>query len=259
MAICLKIGLIVGFLMSLPLVSISKQTFIEMEVIGVTLDAIGQNPIVILADKETKKVLPIWVGFPEASAIERELKNAPSVRPMTHDLLHSILGRMKVTVKEVRIVELKGQTFYASLFLNSNKELIEVDARPSDAIILALKSRAPVFVSTEILDKQGVGLTKEEASQERYGIRVQQLTPSLASHFNFKGQKGVLVSGVVSGSVSEASGIRVGDIVTKIGRKEVENVKDFEDTLDALKGTHSIRISIFRDGLSKEVTLSLKP
>ena len=63
MATCLKIGLIVGFLMSLPLVSISKQTFIEMEVIGVTLDAIGQNPVVILADKETKKVLPIWVGF----------------------------------------------------------------------------------------------------------------------------------------------------------------------------------------------------
>ena len=178
---------------------------------------------------------------------------------MTHDLLHSILGRIKVTVKEVRIVELKGQTFYASLFLNSNKGVIEVDARPSDAIILALKSKAPVFVSTEILDKQGVGLTKEEASEERYGIRVQQLTSSLASHFNFKGQRGVLVSGVVSGSVSEASGIRVGDIITKIGLKEVENVKDFEETFDALKDAHSIPISIFRDGISKEVTLSLKP
>jgi bifunctional DNase/RNase len=259
MATCLRIGLIVGLLMSLPPVSISKQTFIEMEVIGVSLDAVGQTPVVILADKETKKVLPIWVGFPEASAIERELKNAPSVRPMTHDLLHSILGRIKVTVKEVRIVELKGQTFYASLFLNSNKELIEVDARPSDAIILALKSRAPVFVSTEILDKQGVGLTKEETSKERYGIRFQQLTPSLASHFNFKGQKGVLVSGVVSGSVSEASGIRVGDIIMRIGLKEVENVKDFEETLDGLKDAHSIPISIFRDGTYKEVTLSLKP
>jgi len=259
MVTCLKIGLTVGLLMFLPLASISEQTFIEMEVKGVGLDPIGQNPVVILRDKEEKKALPIWVGFPEARAIERELTNTPSVRPMTHDLLHSILGRIKVTVKEVRIVELKDQTFYASLFLNSGKELIEVDARPSDAIILALKSKAPVFVSSEILDRKGVGFKEEEASEERYGIRVQQLTSSLASHFNFKGQKGVLVSGVVSGSVSEASGIRMGDIITKIGLKEVENVKDFEETFDALKDAYLIRISIFRDGTSKEVTLSLKP
>ena len=259
MATCLKIGLIVGLLMSLPPASISEQTFVEMEVIGVTLDGIGQNPVVMLANKEKQRILPIWIGLPEAGAIERELKNTPSVRPMTHDLLHSILGRMKVAVKEVRIVELKGQTFHASLFLISNKELLEVDARPSDAIILALKSRAPVFVSTEILDKQGVGLTKGEASGERYGIRVQHLTPSLASHFNFKGQKGILVSGVVPGSVSEASGIRVGDIITRIGLKEVENVKDFDEILDGLKDAHSIPISVFRDGISKEATLSLKP
>ncbi len=262
MGTCLKVGFIISLLVSLALVSVSKATspaFIQMEVRGVSLDAIGQSPVVILADKDGKRALPIWIGFLEASAIERELKNMPSVRPMTHDLLYSILGRIKVTVKEVKIVELKDQTYYASLFLNSNKEPIEIDARPSDAIILALKSKAPVFVSTKILDEQGIAFTKKEASEERRGVRVQPLTPSLASHFNFKGQMGVLVSEVISGSPSDASGIKAGDIITKIGLKEVGSLQDFEETFDALKDARSIRISIFRNGKFREVTLSLKP
>ncbi len=258
----LKIGFIVGLLVSLALACVAKEispAFIEMEVRGVNLDALGQNPVVILADKEEKKALPIWIGILEASAIERELRNMPPVRPMTHDLLHSILVHMKVEVKEVKITEVKDSTYYASLFVNSNKELIEVDARPSDAIILALKAKAPIFVSTKILDKHGIAFAKEGASKARYGIRVQPLTPSLAPHFNFKGQKGVLVSEVVSGSPSEASGIRAGDIITKLGPREVGNLEEFEEAFDMLKDVRSIRVSIFRDGKFKEVGLSLKP
>lgn len=258
----LKIGSIVGLLISLALVSIAKETspaFVEMVVKGVSLDAIGQNPVVILVDREEKKALPIWIGFLEANAIERELENVPSGRPMTHDLLHGILVRVRVNVKEVKITELKDGTYYASLVLNANKELIEVDARPSDAIILALKSKAPVFVSAKILDEKGIALTKEEASKERHGIRVQPLTSSLASHFNFKGQEGVLVSEVVPGSPSETFGIKTGDIITKIGPKVVRDLQDLEQAFDVLKNARSILIIIFRDGTIKEVTLSLKP
>jgi hypothetical protein len=257
----LIIGLAGVLLITLVLLSISKETppaFVEMEVKGVRLDAIGQSPVVILADKEGHRALPIWIGLPEANAIDKELKNITSPRPMTHDLLHSILDQVQVKVSEVKIVDLKDNTYYARLFLTLNKKLIEVDARPSDAIILALKSKTPIFVLATILDAQGIALAKKDMG-ERYGIRIQELTPSLASHFNFKGQKGVLVSEVISGTASEISGIKAGDIITKVDLKEVGSVQEFEEALDVVKATNSIKILLFRDDKFKEVNLSLKP
>jgi uncharacterized protein len=255
------IGLVVFLIITLALLSISKETpptFIEMEVKGVRLDAIGQNPIVILADKEGKKALPIWIGLLEASAIDKELKNILSPRPMTHDLLQSILSQAQMKVREVKIVDLKDQTYYAKLFLTLNKKSIEVDARPSDAIILALKSKTPIFVLGTILDEQGITLAKKDTG-ERYGIRIQELTPSLASHFNFKGRKGVLVSEVISGSASEVSGMKAGDIITKVDLKEVGSVQEFEEAFDAVKVSSSVRLILFRDDKIQEVNLSLKP
>jgi bifunctional DNase/RNase len=258
----LKIGLAGLFLISFALVSGGKETapvFVEMEVKGVSIDSMGQNPVVILADKESKKAIPIWIGLLEANAIDKELKNITSPRPMTHDLLHSILTQAYVKVKEVRIVDLKENTYYATLFLKVNKEVVEVDARPSDAIIIALKSKTPIFISTKILNEQGISLTKKEAFVERYGIRIQQITSSLASHFNFKGQKGVLVSEVVSGSRAEASEIKPGDIITKVNLKEVGSIQEFEEAFDTAKVGDSIRILFFRDEKFKEVNLFLKP
>lgn len=257
-----KIGLGVALLISLVLVAISKETlppFIEMEVKGVRFDAVGQSPVVILADKEGKKALPIWIGLLEANAIDRELKNIATTRPMTHDLLHSILTQVQVKVKEVKIIDLKDQAYYATLFLKLNKGVIEVDARPSDAIILALKSKIPILVAAKILDEQGIALTKKSAFGERYGIRIQQLTPALASHFNFKSQKGVLVAEILPGSVSEASGMKAGDIITKVNSKEVGSVQEFEEMFDTVKVGNSLRILLFRDEKFQEVSLVLKP
>jgi bifunctional DNase/RNase len=258
----MKIGLAGLLLIGLVLVSTSKENppgFIEMEIKGVRLDAVGQNPVVVLADKDGRKALPIWIGLLEASAIDRELTNNPSTRPMTHDLLYSILEQVHVKVKEVKIVELKDHTYYAKLSLKLNKDLIELDARPSDAIIIALKSKTPVYVAAKIIDDQGILLTKKEDSGERYGIRIQELTPSLASHFNFEGSKGVLVSEVVSGSASESSGIKAGDIITKVNATQVGSLHEFEEAFDAIKAESSVRVSIFRDGKSQEVNFSFKP
>lgn len=256
------IGLAVLLIASLGLVTLSKEKippFVEMEVKGVRIDPATQTPVVILADKDDKKGLPIWIGLLEANAIDKELKQASSPRPMTHDLLHSILKQTNVKVKEIRIVDLKEQTYYATIFLILNKGLIEVDARPSDAIILALKSKVPILVSTKVLDQQGLALSRKEEIGERHGIRIQELTSPLASHFNFKGQKGVLVSEVLTGSVSEASGIKAGDIITKINQKEVASVQEFEEIIDALKAGSTIRILFFRDEKFQEINVTLKP
>jgi len=258
----LEIGLVVVLLISLVLIAISKETpppFVEMEVKGVRLDALGNSPVVFLADKEGKKALPIWVGLLEANAIDKELRNNTSPRPMTHDLLYSILAQAHVKVKEVRIVALKDNTYYATLFLMIDKRIVEVDARPSDAIVIALKSKTPVLVSAKILDDQGIALAKKSALSERFGIRIQELTPALASYFNFKGQKGVLVAEVLPGSAPESSGIKAGDIVTKVNSKEVAGVDEFQEVFDSLRPGDSVQILLFREGQSKEVHLILKP
>jgi len=257
-----KIGLVVTLLISLALIAISKETpppFVEMEVKGVRLDAIGNSPVVLLADKEGKKALPIWVGLLEATAIDKELRNNTSPRPMTHDLLYSILAQAHVKVKEVKIVEIRNNTYYATLFLTINKGVVEVDARPSDAIVIALKSKTPILVSAKILNEQGIALAKKSALSEPFGIRIQELTPALASHFNFKSQKGILVAEVLPGSVSESSGIKAGDIITKVNSKEVGSVEEFQKIFDSVKAGDSVRVWLFRDDQSKEVNLILKP
>ena len=257
-----KFGLAAAFLISLVLIAISKETsppFVEMEVKGVRLDAIGSSPIVLLADKEGKKALPIWVGLLEASAIDKELRNESSPRPMTHDLLYSILAQAHVKVKEVRIVNLKNNTYYATLLLTIDKKAAEVDARPSDAIVIALKSKAPILVSAKILHEQGIALAKKGAFGERFGIRIQELTPALASNFNFKSEKGVLVAEILPGSVAESSGIKAGDIITKVNSKEVGSVEEFQEIFDSVKAGDSVQILLFRDDQTKEVNLILKP
>jgi uncharacterized protein len=253
----LKIVLAGSLFLSLSIVSVSQGAapFIEMEVKGVSIDTVGQTPVVILVDKEGKKAFPIWIGTQEAVAIDRELKNSSSPRPMTHDLFHSILSQMKVKVKEVRIVGLKNNTYYASLFLASGKEVFEADARPSDSIILALKSKAPIYVTSKLLEEQGIALDARNGFGERNGIRVQELTPLLASQFNFKGRKGVLVAEVMSGSASAASEIKAGDIITSVSSKDVGDVHEFEETFDTAKKGGPVGLSIFRDGRFLDVTL----
>jgi uncharacterized protein len=254
-------GVLLVFSAFLPIHSAEREktsAYVEMEVKGIGLDPTGQSPIAILADKGGKRAFPIWIGFPEASAIERELKNAPAERPMTHDLLYSILGQVQARVKEVKIVELRDHTYHATLFLILNQKVVEIDCRPSDGIIIALKSKAPIFLSPKLLDQQGVSIPQKETFGERSGIRIQELTPSLASQFNFRG-KGVLVAEIVSGSDSEASGIKSGDIITKVNLKEVGSVQEFEESFDAAKGARSIPISLFRNNKFHEISLARKP
>jgi uncharacterized protein len=258
----LKIATAGFFLASLSIASMSKDTpslFLEMEVKGVAVDPVGQTPVVLLADKEGNRALPIWIGPVEAHAIDMELNTRSSPRPMTHDLLHHIISRMKMKVKEIRITDFKNSTYYATLLLSFENGEMEVDSRPSDAIILALKSKAPILISRTLLEQQGVPLPTRNGFAERQGLRVQELTPALASQFNFKGTGGVLVSEVVAGSPSEASGIKAGDIILRVDDREIGGVKDFARAFDETGGSTQAKLSVFRDDQFLDMTFSLNP
>jgi uncharacterized protein len=127
--------------------------FIEMKVSGLTMDPITNTPIVILKDLEEKKAIPIWIGIFEASAIATEIEKITFSRPMTHDLLNEILKVLKAVVLRVEIHDLRNNTFFANIQLLTDGNVIVVDARPSDAIAIALRATAPIFVDTKVIEK----------------------------------------------------------------------------------------------------------
>jgi bifunctional DNase/RNase len=112
---------------------------IEMTIKGLMVDPITNTPIVILRDQEGQRVLPIWVGIFEANAIALQIENVTTPRPMTHDLLRNVISDLKASVERIVVCDLQDNTYYALIYLNRNGETMAIDARPSDAIALALE------------------------------------------------------------------------------------------------------------------------
>ena len=125
---------------------------IEMSIKGLMVDPITNMPIVILRDKDGQRVLPIWVGIFEANAIALQIENVTPQRPMTHDLLNNVIHDLKADIKKVVVSDLKDNTFFAPIYLEVNGETVAIDSRPSDAIALALRARAPIFVEESVID-----------------------------------------------------------------------------------------------------------
>ncbi len=123
-----------------------------MKVEGLTLDPLTNMPIIILKDAEGQRALPIWVGFFEANAIALEIEKISTPRPMTHDLMRNLISDMKAEVKHILVNELKDNTFYAVIQLNSSGNVLNIDSRPSDAIALALRMKAPIFVEEKVIE-----------------------------------------------------------------------------------------------------------
>jgi uncharacterized protein len=151
---------------------------IEMSIKGLMVDPISNMPIVILRDADNQRVLPIWVGPVEANAIALQIENVAPPRPMTHDLLKNVLTELGATLKRVVVADLRENTFYAYLELDRAGETILVDARPSDAIALSLRTKTPVFVHTRVLEQaKSVDASNERADQERLQRWLESLDP----------------------------------------------------------------------------------
>jgi uncharacterized protein len=151
---------------------------VEMSVKGLMVDPVTNMPIVILRDAENQRVLPIWVGPVEANAIALQIENIAPPRPMTHDLLRNLLAELGATLARVIIADLRENTFYAYLELHRGGEVQLLDARPSDAIALAIRTKAPVFVDTRVLDQaRSVDVSSEQADQERLQRWLESLDP----------------------------------------------------------------------------------
>jgi bifunctional DNase/RNase len=127
--------------------------YVEMKVKFLTFDSTSNGFVVLLMDLGNKTGLPIWIGPFEANAIAMKLKKIGSQRPMTHDLIHSILKSLESQVLKIVVNDLKENTYYALIHLNRKGEEIIIDSRPSDAIAIALAVDAPIFVSDQVIEK----------------------------------------------------------------------------------------------------------
>jgi len=149
-----------------------------MTIKGLMVDPITNMPIIILRDKDGQRVLPIWVGVFEANAIALQIENIATPRPMTHDLLRNIIQDLRATVEKIVVCDLQENTFYALIYLTVNGDTVAIDARPSDAIALALRTRAPIFVEETVIDNaKTVDFSSEKADADRLHKWLESLDP----------------------------------------------------------------------------------
>ncbi|HKR64980.1 MAG TPA: bifunctional nuclease family protein [Thermoanaerobaculia bacterium] len=155
---------------------------VAMSIKGLMLDPVSNSPIVVLKDDDEKFFLPIWVGIFEANAIALQLENITTPRPMTHDLLRNMIAELDASVTRIVINDLRDSTFFAQIRLlvpqeGGGKKMLEIDARPSDAIALALRTEAPIFVAQSVLDQAQTITPDAEDPDEKSKKWFENLTP----------------------------------------------------------------------------------
>jgi bifunctional DNase/RNase len=150
---------------------------VPMSIKGLMLDPVSNSPIVVLKDEQEKFFLPIWVGIFEANAIALQLENVSTPRPMTHDLLRNMIGELDGRVVRVVINDLRDSTFFAQIRVMTSGKTLEVDARPSDAIALALRTEAPIFVAQSVLDQAQTISPDGEDQDEKLKKWFESLSP----------------------------------------------------------------------------------
>ena len=138
----------------------------QVTIYGVSFDMVGKQPIVLLKTLEGNRYLPIWIGHPEAAAILMKMQGAPTPRPMTRDLVTEMLGELNATVAKIAVTELRDNTFFAIITLQVNGSEVEIDSRPSDALALAVRTDAPIFVSDQVIEDSAIEFGGEPEEQD---------------------------------------------------------------------------------------------
>jgi bifunctional DNase/RNase len=223
-----------------------SRELIPVKVQRLIIDPTSNQPVVFLADLQEERALLIWIGPCEANAMNAEMEGTKHPRPQTHDLLQGVIQKMKGKVQKIVITHSKEGVYYATLVLEREGTVIEIDARPSDSMVLAQKTKAPIFVARKLFQEMSLALKEEKGVEDQYGLTVQELTSSLAQSFSFKSTRGVLVSDVRAGSPAEKDGLERGDIIAEIGGETIADLKSLKTALNKIKGTAKGRV--FRKG-----------
>jgi bifunctional DNase/RNase len=231
-----------------------KSDQVRVDVVTVGLDRDSGTPFVLLEEKGGKRQLPIWIGESEARSIMLELHGIAPQRPLTSDLLRSVLEKTGNHVDRVVIDDLRDQTYYADIYLNDGR--FEIDSRPSDAIALALGMKAPIFVTDKLFEsavQTNPAKPNGPDAVRALGITVQELSEEIAEYFKAKPGSGLLVADA-RGEAAQA-GIERGDILKQVGDKPIRNLADFNAAVQTLKGSDYVALTLDRAGNERVVKL----
>jgi bifunctional DNase/RNase len=234
---------------------------VETKIKTVMVDPNTQAPVVVLESVADQKLLPIWIDVAEARAIALELEQVKTPRPLTHDLMRNILNRLGATLERAVITELRNNTYYAMLHLRLKGQELQIDARPSDAIALALRMKAPVFAAGQVFAKSRAAPApkRADATQRRLGMQVQDLTPELAALFDVGHESGVVVAHVEAGGAAALAGIQRGDIITKANNTTIRSVADIERLIPAVKTPAQFKLEVVKKGKPTTIVVDLPP
>jgi uncharacterized protein len=237
-----------------------EEPTVEMTLRSLVLDPGTQMPVVLLESAKEKRPLPIWIGAEEATSIALEMKKVPLPRPNTHDLIRNILQGVGGTIQRITITDLRNDVYYATIALKLKGQDYQIDSRPSDAIAVAVRMKAPIYAAAKVLAKaKPIGSMEKNQSeaQKTLGIQTQDLTPDLASLFDWKPGGGILVADVELGGAASEAGLQRGDVILKVNEKSVQKTSELENFLQSAKKGGQLKIELIRKGKSITIAMNL--
>ena len=229
---------------------------VKVMVARVGYDRISHANFVLLADRSRRDVLPILIGQSEARAILLAMHGVRTPRPLTADLLRNVIAATGNRVDRVVITGLKGETYYADIYLDHGR--YRIDSRPSDAIALAMGSDAPIYVARKLLKPAAAtlgGALPETASA--LGLTVQVIDEELAHALGVKPRTGLLIAEATGDAAHQ--GIAAGDVLASVGSSQTTTLGEFERAAQALKPGSKISVVVIRNGKRRQVSLTVTP
>lgn len=225
---------------------------IQVTVSRIALDPSSRSPVVVLEDADHSMALPIWIGPTEAQAIAARLEGVDVPRPLTHDLMKNVLDEVGVGLRKVVITDLRDNTYYARIVLDADGDEVAVDARPSDAIALAVRFEQPIYVSRTLMERENVVALRSSdvGALTVDGVTVQPLSAELAGAFDLPHGQGVLVADV--GDDAER-GLQRGDVILEVDGDPVRDPADYQRKMSA-RGPRQSDLAVHRDGVRIHVS-----
>ena len=233
---------------------------IETKVKTLFIDPQSQVPVIVLETVSEKRSLPIWINVAEARAIALELEHVSLPRPSTHDLIGNLLRATGATLQRVTITELRNNTYFVRLSLFVKGRKLEIDSRPSDAIAIALRMKAPIFTSSQVLSQAKqlpAASSGAQQAQSKLGIQSQNLTQELAKLLESQQQTGAVITDVKLGGAAMNAGLQRGDIITKVDARAISSVADLESALQTAKSPGKVTLEVIKKAKPTAIVIDL--
>jgi bifunctional DNase/RNase len=234
--------LVLSFLVGTHTAAMAGQDTVQVRVYRLTMDDTTNQPMVFLSDEQENRAMVILIGIYEAIAIYSEMNQIEHKRPLTHELLKQMIEQLGGQIHRIVITEVKDNTYYAAIVVKKDASMIEIDARPSDSIVMALKFNVPIYVDRSLFEQTSLSIGGPPTEKSDYGLTLQNITPPLAEYLAYDSTQGAMVANIRPGSRAEKDGLRPSDIIVAINNKKINHADAAQKALYQRQGPVKARV-----------------